>query len=163
MKNEIQILKKENESIRQKNTVLIKENKVLKEKLYNFNSIKDQEIRKIEEKYKNLIFEKIKNVENFIYQLNNNTVQVKNKNNLLAGEKLIAINFKSVDQKINDTIICKNKTKFHIIEDQLYEKYPEYVNGENFFLFNGHSINRFKTLDDNGINGYTIMLKKVDE
>ena len=66
-------------------------------------------------------------------------------------------------QRINHTIICKNKTKFHEIEGLLYEKYPEYTNCENFFMFNGLTINRWKTLEDNGINGYTIMLKKIED
>ena len=90
-------------------------------------------------------------------------VEFKNYGNLLDGEKLVALNFISVDQGINHTIICKNKTEFHIVEGQLYQKFPEYRANDNFFLFNGVKINRWETLEDNGINGYTIMLKKIED
>ena len=36
-----------------------------------------------------------------------------NNNALFCGEKFIAINFISTDQRINNCIICKNMTKFH--------------------------------------------------
>ena len=53
--------------------------------------------------------------------------------------------------------------KFHDVEGQLYEKFPEYESDQNFFMFNGNRINRWRTLEDNGIYGYTIMLQKIED
>ena len=142
MKNEIQILRKRNEDLKKK------EDKI------------NQEIKKIEEKYKISNEEKIKIINDLKSKLNRNITQ---SNKLLDGEKLIALNFISVDQRINHTVICKNKTDFHIVEAQLYEKYPEYKDSDNFFMFNGNKINRWKNLEDYGIHEYTIMLKKIEE
>ena len=160
LSNENQMLKKENELIKKENKILKVEIKNLKEEFDSLHLSKDQEMKKIEKKYKILIEEKNKNIENLILKL---TDENQNYNNLLVGEKLIAINFISVDQSINHTIICKNTTKFHLVENQLHEKYSNYINGDNFFISNGRIIDRFKTLEDNGFLPYTIMLKKIGD
>ena len=111
-----------------------------------------------------LIEDKNKNIKDLTLKLNNdNTFENINSINLLDGEKIIAINFISVDQNINHIVISKNYKKFHEIETQLYEKYPDYGKSENFFMFNGSQINRWESLKDNGIIGYTIILKKIDD
>ena len=135
----------------------------MKEKLENLNLIKDQEIQNIKEKYKILNEEKNQNIDGLILRLNNNLPKHKDYNESLDGDKLIAINFRSEDQHINHSIICRNKTKFNVLEEQLYEKYPEYVDGENIFMFNETTINKLKNLEDNGICGYTIMVKKNED
>ena len=142
--------------MRNENQKLRKENENLKKKLAEFNLIKEQEVKKIEEKYKILI-------DDLKSKLSSNVAESKNHGNLLNGEKIVALNFISVDQGINHTIICKNKLKFYDVEGQLYEKFPEYENDKNFFIFNGDRINRCGTLEDNGIYAYTIMLKKIDD
>ena len=58
------------------------------------------EIKSIEKKYKTSIEEKDKKIQDFLLKLKNNNVENKNYNNSLdeeKGEKLIAINFISVD------------------------------------------------------------------
>ena len=85
-----------------------------------------------------------------------------NNNEQKLGEKLIALNFISVDQHISHSIISKNKSKFSEIEKALYMKYPEYLKNENFFMWDGTNIDKLKTLEENGIIGYTIMLKTID-
>jgi len=83
---------------------------------------------------------------------------------LEEGEKLISIIFISSNQEIHCSIICKNTDEFHKIEGELYKKYPEYSENENFFLLNGKKINRYKTLEENGIkNNDKIMLNVFDE
>ena len=76
---------------------------------------------------------------------------------LLEGEKIMSVIFISVDQKIHYSIICKNTDKFSKIENLLYEKYPEYLESENFFLVNGNKVNRFKKLEENGIHNSDII------
>ena len=59
----------------------------------------------------------------------------------------------------------KNTTKFYEVEAKLYEKYPEYgnTNAENYFMINGTKIDRFKSLENNGMNGYIIMVNKTED
>ena len=71
--------------------------------------------------------------------------------NLSEGEKLMTVNFASIDQKINYSIICKNTDTFSNVEKKLYEEYPEYGETENFFIANSFKVYKHKTLDDNNI------------
>ena len=84
---------------------------------------------------------------------------------LQKGEKLLSVIFKSIDQNILCSIICKNTDKFSKVEDKLYEEYPNYSENENFFIVNGKKVNRFKIIEENGIkNSDTITLKSfVDD
>ena len=137
---------------------MIKINNENFEKNYdNLISIKDEEIRKLKEKCKILYEEKMKIIEDA--KLNNTSYGSRNYTELSKGEKTVAINFISEDHKINHSIICKNKTKFCELESNFHEKFPEYLENDISFIFNGLKINRWKTFEDNGINGYTIMVK----
>ena len=75
----------------------------------------------------------------------------------MKGEKIISIIFISIDQKILYSIICKNTDKFTRLENILYDKYPEYKDTENYFIFNGKKINRFNTIDENNISNNSII------
>ena len=82
---------------------------------------------------------------------------------LLEGEKLLSVIFVSADQKVHYSSICKNTDKFNIIENNLYEAYPEYKKSENHFFVNGNKINKYKSLDFNKIkNNDIIILKKIE-
>ena len=163
-------LKIENDNLKNENLLLKNEIQMLKKergdfklKLDKLSSIKDEEIKKFNEKYKKLIDDKKKIIDDLILKMKSDVVGQKiNMNSLSYGEKYIAINFVSVDQRINHTIICKNKTNFQNIEKELYLKYPEYIKNYNYLMLNGLSINRRKNLEQNGINGYTIILNKID-
>ena len=48
-------------------------------------------------------------------------------------------------------MICKNTDNFSIIENKLYEKFPEYKNFEIYFMLKGKVINKTKNLDENMI------------
>ena len=74
---------------------------------------------------------------------------------LLENEKLMTVIIMSGDQKIHYSIICKNTEKFTTIEHKLYEKYPEYLESENYFLINGNKVNKYKSL-------YEIKIKNSD-
>ena len=63
---------------------------------------------------------------------------------LSKDENLICIKFISVDQKINFTTLAKSTDPFSKIEQILYKKYPDYLETENMFLFNGIKINKNK-------------------
>ena len=75
------------------------------------------------------------------------------------GEKIYAINFTSIDQKIGHySITCKNTDIFVRIEEQLYEDYPEYKDKETYFIKNGDKIKRFKSLDENNIRSNDVLM-----
>jgi len=76
---------------------------------------------------------------------------------LLPGEKLITIKFISIDQKINFETFAQKTDKFSKLEAFLYEKYPKYIDTENYFLFNGKKLNRHKTLEENEIKDNDIL------
>lgn len=130
----------------------------------NSYSTKDQELEKMVKELKAKLYDKSNSNNNFYNNYNNyinNNIQIRNDNNLPDGEKLVAVKFISVDQNINFTVICSNSTPFYVVEGELYKKYPEYKKGDNYFMFNGTKINRWETLDFNGINGYIITFNKI--
>ena len=44
----------------------------------------------------------------------------------------------------------------------LYEKYPKYIETENFFVVCGNKINKHKTLEQNNINNNDIIILKIN-
>ena len=125
-----------------------KKNKELEQKLLNQNKEKDNIINlmnKIIEKDEEI--KQLKSVMPF---------------EIRKGEKLISVIFRSVDQNILYSIICKNTDKFTTIENLLYEEYPKYRDSENIFLFNGKTINKYLSLEENNIiNSAIIMLNQI--
>ena len=82
--------------------------------------------------------------------------------NLEEGEKLMTINFITPDQKLHHSVICKNTDEFHQIETQLYKSHPELFKNEVNFISNGKKINRYETLEKNGIkNNEVIVLQEI--
>ena len=77
------------------------------------------------------------------------------------GENLIPVIFQSLDSKIHCAFICKNTDRFNIVENMLYNKYPEYLESENYFTVNGIKINRFKTMEQNKIKYSDIILLNI--
>ena len=77
---------------------------------------------------------------------------------LKKGEYLLPIIFQSVDSKIHYAIICKNTDRFNMIENILYDIYPEYIENENYFIVNGNKINKNKTIEQNNIKYSDIVI-----
>ena len=162
LKIEIEKLKKENQSLKYENQVLKNGNTNLKNNSDCLNSTDKEEIKELRERCRTLNEEKERIYNDLISKFISNAAEIKNFNELPYGEKLIAVNFISVDQRINCSIVCKNKTGFYEIEGALYKKYPEYKKKENYFTFNGTKIERWDTLEENGMVGYTIILNTID-
>ena len=161
---ENQKLKRENAKLIEQSQKLKKEKTNLEKRLVDCNSLVNEELAKLEEKYKKLIKDKETIIDALTSKLNSNVTEFKDNNNLFEGGKPVVINFVSDDQQINWTIICSSKMKFYNVEGQLYEKYPQYKEGEkNFFLFNEKKINKYESLEDNEIHEYVIKIKKIEE
>ena len=167
-----------NQSLSQNNSLLLeKQNKEYKIKINNLEKyIKELEMKlkekdKIinEERIKNNNLQKeitnLKNISNFnskIKELENEIKLFKTYYHFSEGEKLILIKFVSVNQDINFEIIAKNTEIFSKIEHILYEKYPKYIESENYFLVHGSKLNRHKSLKENKINNNDVITLEVN-
>ena len=167
---------KEIKKLRDELTLIKLENNKLKniENVYNLLKNETEKFQSLNEKLEN----KIKN--NLLINNNINIVSVNKMNELLEelklkenelkefksnfpfdlkkGEKLMTVIFQSVDQKVHYAFICKNTDKFNIIENLLYDKYPEYIDSENYFTVNGIKINKYKTFEQNNIKFSDIII-----
>ena len=76
------------------------------------------------------------------------------------SKKIIAVNFRSLDQSINYPVGGLKTDKFSILEEQLYKEYPQIRYKNVYFIANGNVINRELTLEQNQINsGNTILIQ----
>ena len=151
-------------ALENKNIELTKENGILKEKVNKLtfelskikNSEKDLQINHNDDKdlYKKYIILNEK-CEELNKQLNRYPIKLK------ENEKLISVIFTSVDQNIHYSIVCKNTNTINNLEAELYSKFPEYSETENYFLCKGARISKFKTFDHYHIdNGDIIILNR---
>ena len=74
-------------------------------------------------------------------------------------EKLMTVIINSQDQKILHSFISKNTEKFVCLETRLYDvkEYEEYKKNDNYFLSNGIKVNKFQSLEENGIKESNII------
>ena len=162
------LLKKQNEDYKKKINQLEKRinelEKIIEEKDKNINKqkIKNDELNKKIKELLNLQ----KNIagKDKIKELEDEIKLFRKFYNFLPEEKLITINFISVDQQLNCVMIAKNTDVFTKIEADLYNKNEKYKLTENYFLVGGKKINRNFTLKDNKIkNNDVITLCVIDE
>ena len=74
-------------------------------------------------------------------------------------KEMLSLQFKSINSDIDYCIPCIKKDIFVDIEKKLYEKYPKYLETDNYFLFGGTTIFRFKTIEENKLkSGSKIIL-----
>ena len=55
-------------------------------------------------------------------------------------------------------MVIKNTAKFSNIEATLYQKYPNYLKSQNFFLVNGKIINKSITIEQNKIKNEDVIV-----
>ena len=129
-------------------------NKALNEKL---NLYKDSSIQLAKElKNKKEEIEKLKNQINNLKSNSSNSI---NLNYVNPGEKIMAVQFTSLDQRVNRAFPCKNTTIFCRIEEMLYAEYPEFKEVNTYFTVNARPVKRFKSMQENNIqNGDVILL-----
>jgi hypothetical protein len=82
---------------------------------------------------------------------------------LSQGEKLISVIFTSPDQKIHQSIICKNTEKFSRLEEILYKEAPKYFESNVYFCVKGRVVNRYKTLKENNIHDSDVIILNKSE
>ena len=138
-------------------------NDLIKQKDKEINDLKLQLLNKENtiQLLNNQIKQKIDELNNLKNKININDDDLVNILN--PGEKVISTLFISSDQKIMYSIACKNTTPFVKVEEKLYEEYPEYKETDNYFLYNGNRIRRFKTVGENNIkSGKPIILNCIN-
>ena len=177
---EIAKLKNQISQKNDENSRLLKNLKELERKVKQ----KDEHIKILEKKLNELSLERNRNNINFNVVNNNNVLyelyaklnekekmqKLKHlsignikKDDIINDDKFIVVNFTSIDQRINTSILCKTSSLFAEVENELYEKYPDYKENaeeENYFLGNGKKMKRLGTMAQNGFIGYAIILMK---
>ena len=152
--------------IKKQNAIYKNKINELEKKIKNLELIIQEKDNKINEYNKIQEFKNLTNDNNYINKIKELEKEIEKYKNycLLPGEKLITINFISIDQTISFSTFAKKTDNFAKLEMSLYEYYPQYKESENYFLVNGKKINRHKTLEDNKINDNDILtLGVIDE
>ena len=145
---------KQNEEYRNKINILEKNIKELEIKILEKDKLiigLNKRIKELENISKNI------NITNNIIELQNEIKLFRTYYKLSNNEKLISIKFISIFQDIDFSVIAKNTDDFSKIEKMLYDKYPKYIEFENYFLVNGNKINKNKTLEQNNIKNNDIL------
>ena len=141
-----------------KNANLNKKIKELELKIEGNDKIINEENIKNENLNKNIPNISNNNLEiKKIIELENEIKLFRIYNNFSEGEKLISIKFASVEQDIDYSLTIKNTEIFSKIELMLYNKYPKYIETENYFLVGGNKINKHKSLEKNNIKDNDII------
>lgn len=75
-------------------------------------------------------------------------------------EKLMTVTIISFDEEIRITTTCHKNDYLSLIEELLYEQYPEYKNKNNFFYLKSKIVDKYKNLENNGVKDNDIILLK---
>ena len=155
-KLENQKLKEELNKAKKTIEFLNNRNKELEEQLKNIknapinNDINDNNLIK---SLKEQIAQKDEELNVLKLKLKNLNLNIEQKS--IPLDQLTCVNFLSSDQKIHLPIPCDKNDIFVHIEEKLYQNYPEYKETNNYFISNGKTILRFKTIKENNINNST--------
>ena len=123
----------------------------------NNNINLNNEINNLKEQNK-ILFSQIKLKDNEI-----NNLQIKIQNNYVSQQKIsrkdiIVINFVTGDGKISNCgIECMPDDTFAQVEEELYKIYDEYRNTNNYFIYHGSQILRFKKIKENNIKNRAVI------
>ena len=154
LKDKINQLKIDNDKL---NEELIKANKIISN--FNSNQNKQNGNNIIINNLNELIKLKDKEINDLKNQLNN----IGNIQKPFNYDDILYIHFISLDQKINSAIKCLKTDTFAEVEEKLYQKYEEYRETNNNFIFKGKIILRFKKICENNIkDGDKIQLINIE-
>ena len=113
--------------------------------------------------YQNIINQKDKELKNLKSELNNLKLELENiksqNKKYVDMNKIMTVNFISMDQHIHFAIPCIGTDTFAEVEEKLYKKFPEYRETNNNFIANGEPVLRFKTIAQNKIgSGFPVTM-----
>ena len=79
------------------------------------------------------------------------------------GDKLLAINFMPLDQSFIKPIICHNNDTLAMLEQKIYNEYPQFKEMTTYLTVGGEIKKRFKTIDENKIkDGNAIVINTYE-
>ena len=126
------------------------------------------EIKKFDDENKNNISKKVSNNREDLLISLMEKIDIKDRElerlkkalpfDLKDGEEILPVIFISGDQKVHYSVICKNSEKFNLIENRLYDAYPQYKENENIFTVNGAKVIKSNTLKENKIKYSDIIM-----
>ena len=107
--------------------------------------------------YQNIINQKEQEINKLKLELQN--INPQNKEEYVNKNKIMTVNFISVDQHVHFAAPCIDTDTFAEVEEKLYKKFPEYRETNNNFIANGEQVLRFKTISENKIgNGFLVTM-----
>ena len=76
---------------------------------------------------------------------------------LEKNEKLMSVIFQSGDQR---SLVCENTDTINKLEKELYKEFPNLLQKDNYYLFNGNYLDKYGSLEKNHIkNGDIIIIQ----
>ena len=133
-------------------------NKTLTEKLNLYKNANNQLASELNNKKT-----EIEKLTNQIKNMKSTSSSNVNLDYIRPGEKIMAVQFTSIDQRVNRAFPCKNTTIFCRIEEQLYAEYPQFKEVNTYFTVNARPVKRFKSMQENNIRNGDIILMGVCE
>ena len=88
--------------------------------------------------------------------------QLKDKPNNINLDSIKAIQIISSDNKIHFATSCIGTETFTEIEEKLFNRYPEYREYNHSYMCKGRVIQRFETINENGIYDGDIIIMITD-
>jgi vacuolar-type H+-ATPase subunit F/Vma7 len=73
-------------------------------------------------------------------------------------KNIITLKFQSVDQNINYFVICNEDEIFNIVVNKIFEVKKVFKEYGNIFLCNSNTINEYKSLKENNLKNYDIII-----
>jgi len=154
-----------NKKINELENLLMKEKKENNQLILKINDLENKLKLKISNE--NSLNKLIEELEKTKIDLNENLLQLKKilktKDNeiIKLKEKLnqnnLILNIISFDESINVSLLVKKTDSLTNIEEEIYNKYPEYRNINNYFKINNQKINKYKSLEENNIKEGSII------
>ena len=157
--NELNIYKRENEKLKNEINELRIANNKLNTELINIKNNLSSYQKKIQENNN-----EIYNLKNIIKEKENELNNLKIKSGIFVDfNKIMVINFISLDYNIDCGIKCLPTDTFAEVEEKLYQEYENCRETNNNFICGGKMILRFKKISENKIkNGDKIQLIKPE-
>ncbi len=137
---------------------LDKANKIIEQQKITINNLQNQlnNINNNNKSYQNIINQKEQELNKLKLELQNINSQNRQ---YIDINKIMSVNFISMDQKIHFSVPCIDTNTFAEVEEKLYKQFPEYRETNNSFLANGQQVLRFKTIRQNNIgNGFPVTM-----
>ena len=133
-------------NIKDKNIIIIVDVENEEDEEYDDEEYEDEE-------YEDEEFEEIEDEEN-----EDKDIIKLSKSYLKKNKNLIAVIFRTADQKINYTISCYPDDIFSTVEIKLFLAHPELKYKKMAFICNGRTPNRYATLKENGIKNSSVIM-----